>query len=349
MNNHTSTPKVTFIMPAYNAAEYIEPSIRSVINQTYNNIELIVVDDGSTDSTTEIISRLSKEDERVILMSIDNGGPANARNVALDSLDGSSEFIMFCDADDLLKPDMVEIAVREAIKGVDLVITGFTIVNADGTKNDYFEQDKNLDTDSIGKELGNLYKANLLNQVWGKVFRSEIIFDRTIRFPDYRWGEDRFFVFDYLNSSHSVSVLSYCGYEYIMHPGQSLITGFLSNKADICVLIDERMEQLCRKFGVTDDSAFRYMFAKSIFSCIANLYSPSCKLTRVEKRNYVWSIISNSRILTRCKGAKGSTSIRILLFIMNSGSISLTLFAAKLSAFVSKFFPDTFRKMKHKK
>ena len=349
MFNENSNQKVVIIMPAYNAQAYIEPSIMSILNQSYRNLELIVVNDGSTDNTLSILTKLSDSDSRVKVMTIENGGPANARNTALDTLDGSAEFIMFCDADDFFKPDMVERAVTAAQNGSDFVIMGFTIVNADGSRTDYFEPDMHLDSETIGSVLGRLYTANLLNQVWGKLFRSDIIFDKTIRFPDYHWGEDRFFVFDYMNNSYTMNVLSYCGYDYVMHYGQSLVSGFFKDKANVCVLIDERMEELCRKYNVADDHAFRYMFAKSIFSCFANLFSPSCTLTHSEKRNYIWSIISDEHVLRRCKGAKGSLSIRVICWIMSTGSISLNMFTAYLAALFSKISPKLFQKIKHKK
>ena len=343
-------PKVSFIIPAYNAEAYIESTIRSILSQDYGNIELVVADDGSKDSTAEIISRISREDGRLRLLQCENGGPACARNLALDSLDGSSKYIMFCDADDLLNPGMVTALVKEAEESeADFVACGFSIVSPDGSLHDYFEPDQRLDSDSIGPLLGRLYKANLLNQVWGKLFRSEVIFMESIRFPDYRWGEDRFFVFDYLNHSRRFSILSFIGYRYIMRGEGSLISSFLKNKADICVLIDERMEELCRKFGVEDDGAFRYMFAKSIFSCMANLFSPSCSLSPKEKREYVKSIVRSKRVLSRCSGAKGSLPMTALCALMKTGNVTLNLFAARLSFLASRLFPEAFRKMKHKK
>ena len=336
-------------MPAYNAEAYIKEAVDSILGQSYGNIELTVVDDGSTDSTPGILREYAEKDSRVRILQTDNGGPANARNYALDSLAGSSENGMFCDADDTLEPDMVEKAVAEAEKGADFVIMGFTIVDADGTESRYCESDKRLDTETMGTELGNLYKANLLNQVWGKLFKTEIIYGSTIRFPDYRWGEDRFFVFDYMKESYSISVLSCCGYRYYMHPGQSLITSFYREKADVCIRINERMEELCRKYGVKDDAPFRYMFTKSIFSCFANLFSPTCTLSRNEKRAYIRSIINNPNVINRVKGVEGSRSIKIISWIMQSSSVTLNMMAARFTAFFSKLFPNRFREIKHKK
>lgn len=334
-------------MPAFNAEKYISQAIESILGQTYQNIELTVVDDGSTDGTLGILQSFAERDNRVKILSTDNSGPANARNFALDSLDGSSDFVMFCDADDTLEPNMVEKAVKEAENGADFVIMGFTIIDADGTESKYCEEDRRLDSDTMGTELGKLYKANLLNQVWGKLFRSDIIYESTIRFPDYRWGEDRFFVFDYLSHSYNVSVLSYCGYRYYMHPGQSLITSFLENKADICILIDERMEELCRKYNVDDDTPFRYMFAKSIFSCFANLFSPNCMLTRREKRKYIKKIINDANVLRRIKGADGSPYIKIVTWVIECNSVTVNMIAAAFTAFFSRLLPNSFRKIKH--
>lgn len=336
-------------MPAYNAEAYLPATLDSILAQTYGRFELTVVDDGSSDATLSILEEYSGRDSRIQILHTDNGGPANARNFALDSLDGSADFVMFCDADDLLDKDMLQTVVEQALDGADFVITGFAIVNADGSEHYYCEPDVKLDPDTLGVMLGRLYKANLLNQVWGKLFRSDIIYENTIRFPDYRWGEDRFFVFDYLSHSYNVTVLSYCGYKYMMHEGQSLITSFFPNKADICVLIDERIEELCRKYGVEDDEPFRYMFAKSIFSCMSNLFSPTCKLNIKQKREYIWSIINDRYVLERCKGAEGSTAIKLLCKLMASGSITVNMTAARFTAIFSKLFPDTFRRIKHKK
>ena len=78
--------KVSVIMPAYNSEKYIERSIKSVLSQTHSDLELIVVDDGSTDRTPAILRRLAAGDSRLRVVSTENHGPAEARNVALDQL-----------------------------------------------------------------------------------------------------------------------------------------------------------------------------------------------------------------------------------------------------------------------
>ena len=341
--------KLAVIMPAYNAEKYIEKAVSSILAQSFSDLTVTVVNDGSTDGTEECVSRLAEKDSRVHLLNVENGGPAKARNAGLEAVRGCCNYIMFADADDELLPDAVEKAISAAESGSDLVFFGFTIVNPDGTRNDYFEPDAVLPSGEIGDTFTNLYKANLLNQVWAKLFRASLIYDNGIDFQDYRWGEDRLFIFDCLEKASSISVLSYCGYLYMMHTGSSLITGFYDKKATVCALADIRAQELCNKFGVTDDRFFRYMFAKSIFSCMTNLFSDNCRLNREEKRAYIEHIISNDYIQERCSNTAGGLPVRIITAIMRTRNISLNMFAARFASFAGRAFPKLFQMIKHKK
>ena len=302
MQQNNNTPKTAVIMPAYNSGATIEASVRSILNQTVSNLVLIVVDDGSTDDTAAVLEKLRVEDERLIPMTVPNGGPAKARNLALDAVPEDAEYIMFADSDDLLESDALEYALTEGW-GADLVLMGFSIKNTDGSTAAYYEAEQHLDPSTLGAELGRLYKANLLNQVWAKLFSAEMVKSGQIRFPDYRWGEDRLFIFDCLERAGSVAVLPECKYSYIMHPGQSLISSYYDKKFEVCLAADTRAQQLCRRFGAEDDEDFRYMFAKSVFSCLTTLFSPGCRLNRNEKRDVIRGIITNAQLRERSASA----------------------------------------------
>ena len=271
---------LTLIMPAWNAEKEIERSVRSVLAQSYRDLRLIVVNDGSSDGTEAILERLAAEDARLTPMTVPNGGPAKARNLALDALEADTRYVMFIDADDELLPDAAQKAVDAAERGAELVIFGFSIIGSDGSRRDYCERGETLTRAALGGALGRLYKANLLNQVWGKLFSAPQIREGKLRFPDYRWGEDRFFVFDCLERAKTVAVLPDCLYRYIMHGGESLISRYYDKKFAVCLEIDRRMERLCRDLGVTDERDFRYMFAKSVFSCLTVLYAGEGALRR---------------------------------------------------------------------
>ena len=122
---------VTVIVPAWNAEKYLEASLRSVLEQSHRRLRLLVIDDGSTDKTPEILERLHREDPRLDYRSVPNGGPAAARNRALALLPEGTDYVMFLDADDLLLPDAIDYALQGG-RGADLTIFGYSIQRPDG-------------------------------------------------------------------------------------------------------------------------------------------------------------------------------------------------------------------------
>ncbi len=344
-----TSPAVSIIMPAYNAAAYIEKSVRSVLEQSMPDFELIIVNDGSTDNTAAVLAALAEKDSRIKPLNIENSGPAMARNYALDRLSPNSGYIAFIDSDDELLPDTLEYALSAAESGADIIIHGFTIVNADRSRRDYSEPESVLELSDMGSAFAGLYKANLLNQVWGKLYRAELILDNHIRFQDYRWGEDRLFVFDCLEHAKELAVLPECKYRYIMHKGESLITRFYDKKAEVCLLIDRQVQQLCRKYGIEEQSWLKYMFAKSIFSCFTNLFSPSCKLSRKEKLGYIRQILADGYVARRCTGAAGGFAVSFLCAVVRSGRAWLNLFVFRMVALAGRLTPKLFMALKHKK
>lgn len=341
------TPLVSMIMPAYNAGEYIERSVRSVLAQSYGALELIVIDDGSKDDTAQLLARIAREDGRLRPVTVENGGPALARNKGLSLVDPGAEYVMFIDADDELLPDALDYALKGAA-GADLVLFGFSIVGTDGGARHYFEPEQRLSRPDLGEALARLYKANLLNQVWAKLYKAELL-RGGMAFQDYRWGEDRLFVFDCLEKAKSVQVLPECKYRYVMHKGESLITKYYDKKFQVCLEADARVERLCGELGVEADADFRYMFMKSVFSCLTNLFSDSCTLSGAEKRKAVREIIGNERVRRRSRGASGGLPTEVLCAVIRSGSTELNLLAFHLLALSGKLAPGLFMKLKHRK
>lgn len=336
---------VTVIMPAYNASATIEKSLRSILNQSYTDIKVIVVNDGSKDDTASIVNGISAFDNRIELISIDNSGPANARNIGLEKAT-DTDYIMFCDADDIFCENYIRHMLAEARSDSDIVLGGFTIVNPDGTENDYYEPSAIYMKQTFGLALPNLYKANLLNQPWAKLFKRELI--GNIRFPDYRWGEDRPFIFECLLKATKIAVTSNCGYKYIMRPGESLISGYYQDKPNVCIVIDEKAKELCDFYDVKDDSCFRYMFTKSIFSCFATLYSSNCPLSTSQKKKYVSMVLNNRYVQSRIS-PDGGKAAKAIYDAMKTRNPDINLALAKTANTVSNITPQLFQKIKHKK
>lgn len=129
-----TTPKVSVIMPAYNAEKYIEQSIRSAMNQTYENLEIIVIDDCSQDNTAEVVERLAREDSRIKLVRNEkNMGAARSRNRGMDLCEG--EYVALLDCDDLWYPHKLELQLALANKeNADIVYCSYAMVDENGNK-----------------------------------------------------------------------------------------------------------------------------------------------------------------------------------------------------------------------
>ena len=110
----TKRPLVSVVMPVYNSEKYLKESLDSVLNQTYENLEVICVDDGSEDHSLDILNYYAKKDSRVRVYTQDNKGPSVARNKALDNAEG--EYISFVDSDDFLQLNAYEILVECALQ-----------------------------------------------------------------------------------------------------------------------------------------------------------------------------------------------------------------------------------------
>ena len=120
--------KVSVILPIYNVEKYLKNCIESLTNQTYENLEIILVDDGSTDNSGKICDEIAKSDERVMVIHKQNGGLAAARNTGY--LETTGKYLMYVDSDDIVKKDVVENCVEAIEKeNSDVVIFGYEKVD----------------------------------------------------------------------------------------------------------------------------------------------------------------------------------------------------------------------------
>ena len=120
--------KISIIVPLYNAEKYIEQTIEDLITQTYQNIEIIMINDGSVDKSEDIVRKYAREDDRIKVISIENQGPSKARNVGLDLATG--DYIRFVDADDRIPRDSMEQLMQPYLDDseLDLVIGNYRTI-----------------------------------------------------------------------------------------------------------------------------------------------------------------------------------------------------------------------------
>lgn len=208
---------VSIIVPAYNVEKYLERCLDSICAQSYRNLEIIVIDDGSTDGTGSVCDRYADKDNRFRIVHKDNGGVAAARNTALDIAGG--DMIAFADADDYMEPDMIG-KLYEALTGnnADLSVCGYYEEYTDKT-DEHRTEGGTVIYDKVGayKEFFKM-GGSLGSGCWNKMFRAEVL--KTIRYKDYVLGEDIEMICRSLNNCERIANIDYTGYHYI-HRGDS--------------------------------------------------------------------------------------------------------------------------------
>jgi glycosyltransferase involved in cell wall biosynthesis len=193
-------PKVSVIIPVYNTEAYVEESLRCIINQTLRDIEIIVVNDGSTDKSLDIINNLVKEDNRIHIINQQNQGPAVARNTGITNATG--EYVYFMDSDDKLeKESLNECYIKCKKNQLDLVIFDADIFFED--KNDlnslrlnYSRKNNIEDTIYSGHDIFNILIDNhtFRTPLWLNFFKLDILNDKNLRFhPGLRYHDDELF------------------------------------------------------------------------------------------------------------------------------------------------------------
>lgn len=210
---------VSVIVPMYNCEKYIERCVRSILNQTYSELEIILINDGSNDQTLRIAEALSREDGRIVLLTQENQGVAAARNHGLSISRG--EYVAFVDADDYIEPDMIEsllsVADTDTLAVCDFLYNN-TDVRAYQCEKDCIEID---DSFSARFLLGD-YANDLFLSVWNKLFSLERIRRNAIQFPAIKIGEDMLFVVRYSQCIKRVRILHKCLYHYCIYDNSAV-------------------------------------------------------------------------------------------------------------------------------
>lgn len=224
MNKH----RLSIIIPVYNAEDYLDRCLISILEQEFSSYEVILVDDGSTDSSPMICDRYSATDPRFRTVHKKNGGVSSARNVGLDLAKG--EYVMFVDSDDSLLPDSLEM-MMENVLGEDLVVGGY-VIYVEGTPGNEVLPRRNVSYK--GEDMNVFYDDNIrkncemLDAPWSKMFRRKAIGE--LRFcDDLCYAEDKLFVFGFLARCSSACTCAFPVYAYHIRSG-SLGSDILSDR-----------------------------------------------------------------------------------------------------------------------
>lgn len=204
---------ISIIIPAYNASATLRRCLDSIINQSYKDFEVIVVDDGSTDETYSIMESYAKTDNRFILIRKSNGGVSSARNCALYKAKG--EYIAFCDTDDEVNPHWLKDFI-DNINGVDIVVQDLMNVDSNGNCN-IPNLHLNYGPVSCEELLIKIHEVGLIGYLFTKLFRHDIISKNNLKFrEDIHCREDEVFFLQYMEHAKTCFFVPIANYIYYL-------------------------------------------------------------------------------------------------------------------------------------
>lgn len=201
-------PLVSLIIPIYNLAEYLPQSLDTVRNQSYENLEVILVNDGSTDASLEVCQEYVQMDKRFYLIDKPNSGVSDSRNQALDRAEG--KYIQFLDGDDWLSPDATETLVHEAEStGADLVLAHFyRVVEERMAARGHIKTQRVLTRQEFAEEMMKAPANYYYGVLWNKLYRRSILEAHRLRFDSQvNWCEDFLFNLEYIEYARLVSAV----------------------------------------------------------------------------------------------------------------------------------------------
>lgn len=225
MNNN---PFVTIGIPVYNIELYLEKCLDSIVNQTYKNIEMILVDDGSTDGSRDICDQFAAKDSRIRVIHVKNGGVSRARNIAIENAQG--EYMAFVDGDDYIEPDMIECLIKLMNPESDLTICGVFQNNSPFTKK--INEDEKLTRHRAAYYM--LDAERFGGYVCNKLYKLNILKEKNIRFrTDIHMCEDTVFNVEYLEYARGVSFTNSYKYHYVVRENSASCNVFSSKRVSV--------------------------------------------------------------------------------------------------------------------
>lgn len=250
--------KVSIVVPVYNSERYINHCLDSIISQDFDNLDIIIIDDGSTDNSFAVCKDYKNRDCRVKLFKQQNKGVSAARNKGINEAIG--EYIVFIDSDDYIESNFISSLLKLLInESVDLVITNYKIINtATGiTEYNAKKESKLVSTYSFFYDYWKNYHLGYVNAPWNKIFKMSIIKDNNLRFPtDISMGEDGYFNVKYLHYCKNIYIYEEYLYNFRIHPTQSTKKIF-KNHFYMMDKIFDNIEIELRRYKLLESESFK--------------------------------------------------------------------------------------------
>ena len=243
---------VSVIVPVYNVESYLDRCVRSIVGQTYQDLEIILVDDGSPDRCPAMCDVWAEKDSRIKVIHKINGGLSDARNAGMEAATG--EYIAFVDSDDCIAPEMIERLVSALARdGSDMAACAAEMVWEDETPSRLLTEKTNCVLDRFEAQKALLEESLLKQPVWYKLYKRALI--RDIPFPAGKYHEDVFWSYRAVGNASRVSIIDYVGYFYTQRPGSIMGEGYSLKRLDALEAYEKRYQYIKVRFPELEKEA----------------------------------------------------------------------------------------------
>lgn len=347
-------PKISVIIPAYNIGDFLPRALDSALNQSMEDIEIIVVNDGSKDNTGEVCDRYAAKDPRVKVIHQKNSGAPAARNAAIDIAKG--EYIHFMDGDDWAEKDMLSDMYEIALKTrAQMVVAGFYI-DTYTSATEYWREKKSIPTafyknaGEFRRAIPKFFDSNLLYVPWNKLVLTERIRSEKIYFRNTRW-DDLPFNIDYIRDIETVAVTENAYYHFTRARAESETARYFPGMFEKREEEHGWMMDMLRHWGMENDPEIREAtcrrYIERIFGCIENFTCAACDLSLKEKLAKIDQMISCDNVRECLKYAKPrSIMMKIMLLPIRIRCKYLTWLLGVTMSFVKRHFVGVFARLK---
>lgn len=317
--------KVSVIIPIYNGEKYFADCIQSILDQSFTNIEIIVINDGSTDGSLSLIKRYAQNDSRIVVINQKNKGVSAARNAGLSKARG--DYIMFVDADDYIaRKDALELLIDFAKENGNPDVVCFRRVG--DTRGRKAPSGYSKLNDSI---IGRMIVDETINTLWDKLYKKSIIKENSIKFPvGIRMAEDLLFNVQYFCEAKTIGFFDEELYYYREDNQESATKKYMPNKYDDLMYVNRKMSEIIDNRSKAIGNALSYIRIKNVLSCVRDLHNEACALSEADKKKLARQYKSdNGRMIVFGYGAE-----KMLISLSYSCMNSNSLFA--LSRYISR-------------
>ena len=249
---------ISIIVPVYNVEQYLEKCVDSIINQKYKNLEIILVDDGATDSSGKLCDELAKIDNRIKVYHKENGGLSDARNYGVERATG--DYIGFVDSDDYIDSEMYE-ELYEAIKkeNVDVVECNLKIIYPDRVE--LFTEQKYYNVYTKQEYLEEYLKIEkIFGSACVRLIKSDIA--KKLKFPVGKLYEDTYYAYDLINVADSYVIMEAPYYNYLMRENSITNARFNPRIFDLIEIVEEFHNIVYENYPELEEAAdYRKMYA----------------------------------------------------------------------------------------